>query len=60
MNTFSGATDTHLQLAGHTLVGFDQAILVVHHDATLVFTFGVIAKSDGNAFALRSIEGNLK
>ena len=44
---------THLELAAHTLVGFDEPILVIHHDAVLVFTFGVITKSDRNAFVLK-------
>lgn len=38
-----------LKLAAHTLVGFDEPILVIHHNAILVFTFGVIPKSDTNA-----------
>lgn len=44
---------THLELAAHTLVGFDEPILVIHHDAVLVFTFGVITKNDRDAFDLK-------
>lgn len=50
-NTFPN-TKTYPKLAAHTFIGFDEPILVVHHDTTLVFTFGVITKSDGNGFGL--------
>lgn len=45
-------TTTYPKLAAHTFIGFDEPILVVHHDTTLVFTFGVVTKSDGNSFGL--------
>lgn len=45
-------TTTYLELAAHTFIGFDEPILVVHHDTTLLFTFGVVTKSDGNGFGL--------
>lgn len=34
-------------LAGHTFIGFDETILVVHHDTILLFISGVETKSDG-------------
>lgn len=45
-------TITYPKLAAHTFIGLDEPILVVHHDTTLVFTFGVVTKSDGNDFVL--------
>lgn len=41
-------TETHLELAAHAFIRFDEPILVIHHNAILVFTFGVITKSDRN------------
>lgn len=40
------------KLAAHTFIGFDETILVVHHDTILLFTSGVVTKSDGDRFFL--------
>lgn len=45
--------ETHPELTAHTFVGFDKSVLVVHHDAVLIFTFGVISKGYRYAFVLR-------
>lgn len=42
---FTRASGTHLCLAADTFVSYHETILVIHHNAILVFTFGVIAKS---------------
>lgn len=52
--TFTVTAETHLKLAAHMFVGFDEPILVIHHNAILVFTFGVISKSNRNlSFVLK-------
>lgn len=52
-NTLTITAETNLKLAAHTFIGFDEPILVIHHDAVLVFTFGVIPKSNTNSFVLK-------
>lgn len=34
----------YLQLTAHFLIGFNESVLVVHHDAIVVFVFWVQSK----------------
>lgn len=59
-NNFSYAQSTpkhtntlfYLELNAHSLIRFYEAVLVVHHDAVLVFALGVVPKGDGNTSVL--------
>lgn len=44
MKTYSKILFLYLQLAAHFLVGFNESVLVVHHDAIVVFVFRVQPK----------------
>lgn len=45
-------TATYPKLAAHTLICFNETILVVHHGTILLFTSGVVTKSDENRLFL--------
>ena len=42
----------YLELNAHSLIGFDKAVFVVHHDAVLVLALGVVPKGHGDASVL--------
>lgn len=43
---------TYPKLAAHAFVGFDETILMVHHDTILLFTSGVVTERDGDRLFL--------
>lgn len=42
----------YLELNAHSLIGFDKAVFVVHHDAVLFLALGVVPKGHGDASVL--------
>lgn len=53
MFTKSLAKRPHLQLAAYAFISLYKPVLVIHHNAILLFTLGVITKGYRNALGLK-------
>lgn len=45
-------SSSYFDLAAHFFIGLDESVLVVHHDAKVVFVFEVKAKGDSDSLIL--------